>query len=202
MQADERNRISERKEVELFNYEAFHEAIINAFVHNKWLILNGPAINIFTNRIEILSHGGLPLDQDETGFYSGSSIPVNEILASIFLQLRISERTGRGVPKIVGCYGKEAIKIEKNRIMVTIPFNKININSFKIDGNKDNVKINKTQKKMLELISDNPYITINQFSNQLGLSEPGIKKNLKILKSIGMLVRCGSNKSGCWEIVQ
>ena len=130
IQADERNRISERIDVPLFDYEAYHEAILNAFIHNKWLTLNGPQISIFTDRIEILSHGGLALDQDVDGFYSGASIPVNEILASIFLQLRISERSGRGVPKIVSKYGKDAIKIEKNRIVVTIPFNKINVNSF------------------------------------------------------------------------
>lgn len=72
--------------------------------------------------MEILSHGGLAVDQDAEGFYSGASIPVNEVLASIFLQLRLSERSGRGVPKIVSRYGKGAIKIEKNRITVTIPF--------------------------------------------------------------------------------
>ena len=136
IQADERNRISERKDVPLFNYEAFHEAILNAFIHNKWLTLNAPQISIFTNRIEILSHGGLAIDQDESGFYSGSSLPVNEVLASIFLQLRISERSGRGVPKIVSIYGKESITIEKNRITVTIPFNKINVNSFEIVSDK------------------------------------------------------------------
>lgn len=113
IQADERNRISERRDVPLFDYEAFHEAILNAFIHNKWLTLNAPQISIFTDRIEVLSHGGLAIDQDEKGFYSGASLPVNDVLASIFLQLRISERSGRGVPKIVGRYGKDSIKIEK-----------------------------------------------------------------------------------------
>jgi len=174
IQADERNRISERKDVPLFDYEAFHEAILNAFIHNKWLTLNSPQISIFTDRIEILSHGGLALDQDEKGFYSGASLPVNDVLASIFLQLRISERSGRGVPKIVGRYGKEAIQIEKNRIIVTIPFDKIGVNSFVVSNkvsNKVSDKLNKTKLKMIELIRDNPNITINQFSIMLKLSE-------------------------------
>ena len=105
--ADERGRISERKDVPLFDYEAFHEALLNAFVHNKWVGLNAPMISVFTDRIEILSHGGLGIEQDLEGFYSGVSIPVNEVFASIFLQLRLSERSGRGVPKIVGAYGWE-----------------------------------------------------------------------------------------------
>ncbi len=202
IQADERGRISARKDVPLFDYEAFHEAILNSFVHNKWLTLNGPQLSIFTDRIEILSHGGLALDQDETGFYNGTSLPVNEILANIFLQLRISERSGRGVPKIIGVYGKEAIKIEKNRITVTIPFNRINVNSFEIVSNKVSNKVtNKTEEKVIELIRDNPNITIKQLTIKTGLSEPGIKKNLKQLKDKEIIRRIGSNKKGYWEIL-
>ncbi len=203
IQADEKNRISERKDVSLFNYEAFHEAILNAFIHNKWLTLNAPQISIFTDRIEILSHGGLAIDQDEIGFYSGTSMPVNEVLASIFLQLRISERSGRGVPKIVSIYGKDSIKIEKNRITVTIPFNKINVNSFKIvTDSVYNAVTNKTEDKIIILIRDSPNITINQLMIRTGLSKPGITKNLKQLKEKGIIERVGSKKTGYWELVK
>lgn len=41
-QADERNRVVERKEVPLFNQNAYREAVINAFVHNHWL--DGPSV--------------------------------------------------------------------------------------------------------------------------------------------------------------
>lgn len=201
IQADERGRISERKDVPLFDYEAFHEAILNAFIHNKWLTLNAPQISIFTDRIEILSHGGLVIDQDETGFYNGSSLPVNEVLASIFLQLRISERSGRGVPKIVAVYGKDSIKIEKNRITVTIPFKKIGANSFEVVSNKVSNKVtNKTEDKVVELIRYNPNITIQQIMIKTGLSEPGVKKNLKQLKDKNIIKRVGSNKNGYWKL--
>ena len=202
-QADERGRVSERKDIPLFDYEAFHEAILNAFVHNKWLTLNAPQISVFTDRIEILSHGGLAFVQDETGFYNGSSIPVNEVLASIFLQLRLSERSGRGVPKIIAAYGKESIKIEKNRILVTIPFKKLEVNNFKLVSNKVINKVsNKTENKIVELIRDNPNITIQQIMIKTKLSEPGVKKNLKRLKEKGIIIRVGSNKTGYWEIIK
>lgn len=200
IQADERNRISERIDVPLFDYEAYHEAILNAFIHNKWLTLNGPQISIFTDRIEILSHGGLALDQDVDGFYSGASIPVNEILASIFLQLRISERSGRGVPKIVSKYGKDAIKIEKNRIVVTIPFNKINVNSFEITNSNTSKKFNKSQETIIRLIRNNPNITIPQIMIETNLAAASIKKNLKILKNDKIIERVGSNNGGYWKI--
>ena len=139
----------------------------------------------------------MAIDQDETGFYNGTSLPVNEVLASIFLQLRISERSGRGVPKIVAAYGKESITIEKNRIIVTIPFKIIGVNNFEIVSYKGT---NKTEDKIVELIRDNPNITIKQIMIKTGLSDSGVKKNLKQLKEKSIINRVGSNKSGYWEI--
>ena len=52
IQADERGRVSERKDIPLFDYEAFHEAILNAFVHNKWLTLNATQIQEMMNSTE------------------------------------------------------------------------------------------------------------------------------------------------------
>ncbi len=86
IQADERNRIVERKEVSLFESKAFNEAIINAILHNKWIEGNEPMISVFSNRIEILSRGSLAPTQTIEGFFLGESVPVNEKLSDIFLQ--------------------------------------------------------------------------------------------------------------------
>ena len=114
----------------------------------------------------------------------------------VFLQLRISEYSGRGVPKIVSVYGKDSIKIEKNRI--TIPFNKIGINNFRIVSNK---VTNKTEDLMLDLIRDNPNITISQFAIKTNLSESGVQMNLRNLKDENLIRRVGSNKNGYWKII-
>lgn len=82
-------------------------------------------ITAFSYRIEILSRGTLPPGQTTEGFLAGESVPVNQKLSDIFLQLHISERTGRGVPKITGIYGKETYEFRDNSIVVAIPFNKL-----------------------------------------------------------------------------
>lgn len=126
-QADERNRIVERKEVMLFNQEAYREAVINAFVHNRWLDGNAPMFNAFRDRVEILSRGSLPPNQTIEGFYAGESVPVNPALSRIFIQLHITEHTGRGVPKITDVYGETAVRFNENNIIVTIPLNWLNV---------------------------------------------------------------------------
>lgn len=68
----------------------------------------------------------IPAGQTLEGFFAGESVPVNQKLSEIFLQLHISEKTGRGVPKVVEKYGKDAYEFHENTILVTIPFRWIN----------------------------------------------------------------------------
>ena len=85
------------------------EAIINAVLHNYWASGNEPMISVYSDKIEILSRGTLAPAQTMEGFYLGESVPVNEKLSEIFLQLHISEKSGREVPTIIDTYGKDAI---------------------------------------------------------------------------------------------
>lgn len=153
-QADERNRKVERKEVPLFNAEAFREAIINAFVHNSWVSGNAPMITVFSDRIEILSRGTLPPGQPTEGFFAGESVPVNQKLSDIFLQLHISERTGRGVPKITGIYGKETYDFRDNSIVVVIPFNKLSTDTNAPVATQDNTQDSTQEEKILAFCSE------------------------------------------------
>lgn len=79
----------------------------------------------FRNRIEILSRGTLPPKQTIDGFYAGESVPVNEALSKIFIQLHITEHTGRGIPQITSVYGCDNIRIKENNIVLTIPFDRL-----------------------------------------------------------------------------
>lgn len=199
-QADETNRIMERKEVDLFDYDVFREAIINAFLHNKWVDLNEPMITVFTDRIEIMSRGTLTPLQTLSGFYKGHSIPVNDKLSEIFLQLHISEKTGRGVPKIIDTYGKKSILIEENTITVIIPFTRISVNySFETDKEKTN-DLSPTQIKVLAEMRNNSHITKPELSSKINVGKTAIDNAITKLKDSGYLTREGSNKNGTWKV--
>lgn len=203
IQADERNRVVERKDVPLFESKAFNEAIINAVLHNKWIEGNEPMISVFSNRIEILSRGTLAPSQTMEGFFSGESVPVNEKLSEIFLQLHISEKSGRGVPKIVETYGQQAIAFHENSIVVTIPFHWINVVGNKVGNkvdNKTDTKMTPNRKKILSEIRNNPNITFIQLANILGISTTAIEKNVGYLKDNGYIERIGSSKVGYWIV--
>ena len=143
-QADERGRKVERKEVMLFDEEAYREAVINAFVHNQWTTGNAPMLTVFSDRIEILSRGKMPPGQTLEGFYAGESVPVNQKLSDMFLQLHISERTGRGVPKSTEVYGKETYEFRENSIVVSIPFTRVRLD----ENTQDDIKMTYDETKM------------------------------------------------------
>lgn len=205
IQADETNRIVERKDVPLFDNDAFREAIINAFLHNKWVEGNEPMITVFSDRIEILSRGTIPREQTISGFFSGESVPVNKKLSEIFLQLHISEKTGRGVPKITEKYGKDAFEFNENSIVVRIPFNWINVMGGKV-GNKlgdiepARTNLNETQRKILEVIRNNPNVTKKQIQEKTGKGKTTIDNGIAFLKENGFIAHVGSNKAGFWRV--
>jgi len=198
IQADEGHRIVERAETPLFSNEAFREAIVNAFVHNKWVSGNEPMITVFSDRIEIMSRGTLAPTQTLEGFFSGESVPVNKKLCEIFLQLHISEKTGRGVPKITSMYGEEAFEFREDSIVVKIPFKWINVMGHRALYSG----LNATQQRILAEIRNNPNITKKELFTLIGVSKSTVDNGISILKKRGIITRIGSNKTGYWQIEQ
>lgn len=152
-------------------------------------------ITVYSDRIEILSRGGLAPLQTKAGFFRGHSVPVNEKLSEIFLQLHISEKTGRGIPVISSEYGEGAFDFSDNDITVTIPFNFINEVGDKV-GNKS---LNDFQTRVLAEIRNNPNITKPQLMIICHLGKTSIDKIISVLKEKGYIKRIESNKSGYWK---
>ncbi len=197
-QADERGRVVERKEVYLFDTEAYREAIINAFVHNLWISGNAPMITVFSDRIEILSRGTIPAGQTLEGFFAGESVPVNQKLSDIFLQLHISERTGRGVPKITEVYGQETYEFRDNSIVVSIPFTRVQTEEMtpdKVEMTPDELKMTSGNAKSRRKNSGNVILefceiprNVFEIAELLGLKEKkSVRRHLKPLIEQGRL---------------
>lgn len=210
LEIDETNRKEERKETSLFDIKSYNEAIVNAVLHNKWVDGNEPMISVFSNRIEILSRGTIAPAQTIEGFYLGESVPVNEKLSEIFAQLRISDKSGRGVPKIVETYSKRAFEFRENSIVVTIPFNQNRKVGNKVGNkignkveNRDSIthlELNQTRITILSEMRHNPNITKKELQAIIGLSDTAIDNNIKFLKDKNIIERIGSNKNGYWKV--
>ena len=203
---DETNRVVERKDIPLFDAKCLREAVLNAFIHNDWVDLNSPMISVFTDRIEILSYGSLPNRQTLSGFFAGKSKPRCNELAEVFLQLRISERSGRGVTKIVDTYGKETIEIEEDYIKVTIPFAYERYFGVSVTEQKTEQKplkqTDKVKSMILTEMRHNASVTTNQLMELTGLKKTSVQNYLRDLTHNGYIKRIGSRKGGYWEVLK
>ncbi len=205
---DETSRVYQRKDVPLFDTKCLKEALLNAFIHNDWVDLNAPMVSVFEDRIEIISNGGLPPKQTKTGFFMGRSKPRCIELSEIFIRLRISERSGRGVNRICQRYGEEAFFINEEFIKVTIPFEfKRTFGSVQLSEKERAPGQKKTYKKSeetMELIvaemRNNASVTISELIHILGLGKSSIQNYIKELSDAKRIERVGSNKSGHWKV--
>ncbi len=62
-------------------------------------------------------------------------------------------------------------------------------------------KLVESQRKILELMKVNPYISKKELSTEIGISSTAIDKNIHTLKEKGLLRRIGPDKGGYWEIL-
>lgn len=66
---------------------------------------------------------------------------------------------------------------------------------------KITVKITANQKKILEAIKQNPFVTQEELSSIVGIAKLNINKNMKKLQEQGIIERVGADKNGKWEIL-
>lgn len=191
-----------RVDTPYFDHNIFSEALVNAFVHNDWLYEESPQIDVFSNRLEIISHGGIPRNQTIENFYRGVSKLRNKALAEIFMQLRISEKIGRGVPRIVSKYGKEAFAFSSSSLIVTIPFNIVSSQSINLSIKEqlNEYVLSIRERQIIDIIKDDPNVTIRVLSTELSVSATTIEKYLAQLKNAYIIDRVGSKKAGYWVV--
>ena len=115
----------EREQANLWHPIALRVAIINAFVHNDYTNEITPKFEIFVDRIEITSAGGLPEGLSEQEFYEGFSVPRNKELMRIFKDLELVEQLGSGIPRILDYYGKESFSFSDNFLRMTFVLKKL-----------------------------------------------------------------------------
>lgn len=65
---------------------------------------------------------------------------------------------------------------------------------------KITVKITANQKKILEAIKQNPFVTQEELSSIVGIAKLNINKNMKKLQEQGIIERVGADKNGKWIV--
>lgn len=67
---------------------------------------------------------------------------------------------------------------------------------------KVNVKVNVNQQKILDALKQNPYSTMDELSEIVGIAKKNVFNNMKKLQEAGLLIRHGADKNGWWEVTE
>ncbi len=183
----------ERIEQRIWDAVALREAVINAIVHNDYTNEIPPKFEIFEDRLEITSAGGLPEGMDTDEFFEGVSNPRNKEIMRIFKDLEMVEQLGSGVPRILRSYTKENFVFMNHFTRMILPK--------KIGGQiGDSIHLTDRQHDILNLIRQDKKISRKALSHRLDVSESAIQKHLETLKEKGVVKRVGGTR-GWWEVM-
>lgn len=83
---------------------ALREALLNSIIHRDYLFSGSTIINVFDDRIEFVSLGGLVRGISMEAVMMGVSQSRNPNLQSIFYRLKLVESYGTGIRKIIRLY--------------------------------------------------------------------------------------------------
>jgi ATP-dependent DNA helicase RecG len=193
--------------------EAVHEALVNALVHRDYMIKGSEIhVDMYDDRLEIVSPGGMPdgkriqdLDIDDV-----ASIRRNPVICDLFSRLKLMERRGSGLRKIIDQYPEEcapSFRSTEQSFVVTLK----NLNYAKlstpsgdeigVDSGDDNGAENNVD-KVLNAICDEPKATQKRLAEMTGISTRTISREIRHLRDTGIIRRVGSDRAGYWEIVK
>lgn len=210
---------AQRKEIRLIDPAALREAVLNAIIHNDYINGAYPVFEIYDDRIEIISSGGLPVGLSEKEFFAGRSLPRNKELMRIFSDMDLCEQLGSGMKKILRIYPQSVFSVSEHFIDVRFDYaeeameilreqnqadnQKPNVSDDRINDRINviiNGKITEIERNIMELISEQPNATTDMFCQKTGKTARTVSRALKSLQEKGYLKRIGSRKSGVWEI--
>lgn len=146
----------------LVDIDWLRETVYNALGHNDGLNGGTPSVYVYSDRVEVISYGGLPFGQTKENFFKGISKPRSDWFIRVLRDLGFAERTGHGIPQIISKYGKETFEITDSFILVTLPYDMEVMSS--LDGDEHlnehlETNGNDREKVVIQLIKVNPYIT-------------------------------------------
>ncbi|MCL2486344.1 MAG: putative DNA binding domain-containing protein [Oscillospiraceae bacterium] len=178
---------------------ALREALLNMIIHRDYDYSGSSIVNIYDDRIEFISLGGLVKGITVADIMNGISQPRNTVVADIFYRLRLIESYGTGIQKIMESYegGVRPPKIQTApaSFVITLP----NMTEKK-PGNTakpaaDIFTSREQREIILKLIADKGAITRRDVENALPVAKAAAVRLLNQLLSDGLIKRTGKAKA-------
>ena len=181
--------------------EAVREALANAFIHRDYASAAGAvAVALYDDRLEIISPGELHFGfTPEMLFQPHESKPWNPWIAKVFHRRGLIETWGRGTLKMAGLMQEAGLQLPTVAVQgdcVVLTFRLAQ----SLGGGSEKTS-GKTSGKIIDVVRQNPQITIPELATLLGVTPRSIERNLQKLQAENRLTRIGPAKGGYWKVL-
>ena len=191
--------------IEQYDYpeETIREAMLNAIIHRDYGFSGSNIINLYDDRAEFVSLGGLMPGLCTEDLFLGISQPRNEKLANIFYRLKHVEAYGTGLRRIMQQYEelheKPMINATHGAFMLVLP----NMNYIKPVNGRN--LINPQQKAVLEYLKTSSTITNETVQELLSVKQTRAYAIIRDMVEEGLITKKGLGKyklveSGCFKM--
>lgn len=178
--------------------DAIKEALTNSICHRDYYDTAANIIvELYDDRLEISNPGGLlPIVARNFGHMSKSRNPK---IFELFTRRDLVEKVGSGIPRMADLMqeaGLPAPEYQTEGFFTTVLYK--NKNTIKDTGKKTGKKI---PERILEIIKENPQITVSDIAEQCGLTYNGTYYHIEKMRKKGILTHKGGDKGGEWVIL-
>jgi len=171
---------------------ALREALMNTIVHRDYDYTGSTIINIFDNRIEFVSLGGLVKGITMDDILGGVSQPRNTVLAALFYRLELIEAYGTGIQRIIESYEpflqSPIFRPAPASFVVILP--KIDYSVITLDNDSFS-----DEDVVLDFLSKNDHVTRKDVELMLGKQKFAVLPILNKLLDSGKIVKEGSARA-------
>lgn len=182
-----------RKEVWEIPLEVFKESIINALAHRDYDEQGAcTTIEMFDDRVEITNPGSLlPVVAKNFG---RKSLSRNPLIFGLFTRMHLVEHIGSGIPRM-----RKAM-IDAGLPEPTYDTEGIFTVTFKRPTNQDETVLTDVQQKLIKVVKQKPYLTMELIGKELGIGRTSVYKIVRSLRVLGILEHVGRKSDGKWVV--
>ena len=195
---------------------AAREIIYNFLQHKAYNVAIPTQIKVYEDYIYFWNPGEIPNEVKEILFKPHPSMPRNLKISQTFFRAGFVEYWGSGIKRITDAckeYGSPIPEIvnEAGGVAVKCKASDSYLKAMNGENNTKNVttnvtinvtiKLTETEKKILQIITNNPNVTQKEIAEELNVTTMTVKRNIKKLKEKGIIDRVGANKNGYWKVL-
>lgn len=167
--------------------EAVREALLNSIVHRDYSFSGSNLVNVYEDRMEFVSLGGLVSGLELKSIFLGVSQSRNPNLAAVFYRMRLIESYGTGIGKIERAYKANQLQPEfetaKGVFRVTLP-NRNEEQGLNIQPDSESegdISLNEQKNLIIQYAQENGSITRKEVEDLIGA---GTTKAFRLLKEL------------------